>query len=63
MNIVQISFLLGHEHLQTTMIYLEINTEDVADALATLEEEKDKIITPKWRKPNGTLADFCGLTS
>ena len=61
MNIVQISFLLGHENLQTTMIYLEISTADVTDALATLEEEKDKTVTPKWRKPNGSLVDFCGL--
>ncbi len=30
MNIVQISFLLGHEQLQTTMIYLDITTEEKA---------------------------------
>ena len=35
MNIVQISFLLGHEQLQTTMIYLDITTEEKAKALAT----------------------------
>ena len=28
MNIVQISFLLGHEQLQTTMTYLDITTEE-----------------------------------
>lgn len=61
MNIVQISFLLGHENLQTTMIYLEITTEDVAEALATLEEEKDKTVTPKWKDTKGSLSDFCGL--
>lgn len=27
MNIVQISFLLGHEHLETTMVYLDITIE------------------------------------
>lgn len=41
MNIVQISFLLGHEQLDTTMVYLDITTEDEAKALATLEGEGD----------------------
>ena len=36
MNIIQISFLLGHEQLQTTMIYLDVTTEDAIRALATL---------------------------
>lgn len=61
MNIVQISFLLGHENLQTTMIYLDINTETMAEALTTLMEEKDKTVTPKWKNPDGSLIDFCGL--
>ncbi|ETR69181.1 MAG: hypothetical protein OMM_09825, partial [Candidatus Magnetoglobus multicellularis str. Araruama] len=38
MNIVQISFLLGHEQLQTTMIYIDITTEQELKALATLED-------------------------
>jgi hypothetical protein len=42
MNIVQISFLLGHEQLQTTMVYLDISTEEKAKALATLDDENDK---------------------
>jgi len=61
MNIIQISFLLGHEQLQTTMIYLDITTEEKAKALATLEEENDKKISPKWKKADGSLVDFCGL--
>jgi site-specific recombinase XerD len=61
MNIVQISFLLGHENLQTTMIYLEVTTENVAEALATHEEEKYKAVTPKWKSPAGSLVDFCGV--
>ena len=61
MNIVQISFLLGHENLQTTMVYLDITTEKVAEALATLTEEKDKTVTPKWKNTDGSLIDFCGL--
>lgn len=61
MNIVQISFLLGHEQLQTTMIYLDITTDEKAKALATLEEENDKQISTKWRNSDGSLVDFCGL--
>jgi site-specific recombinase XerD len=62
MNIVQISFLLGHENLQTTMIYLDINTDQVSEALATIENEKDKMVTPKWKVNDGSLLNFCGLT-
>lgn len=61
MNIAQISFLLGHENLQTTMIYLDISTKTLSEALATLEEENDKAVIPKWKKPDGSLVDFCRL--
>ena len=61
MNIVQISFLLGHEQLQTTMVYLDITIEQEAKALATLESENDKKIQPKWKNPTATLTDFCGV--
>lgn len=43
------------------MVYLDITTEDKAKALATLENEIDKKITKKWKKPNGSLRGFCGL--
>lgn len=61
MNVVQISFLLGHEQLQTTLMYLDITTEEKAKALATLEDENDKKVSPKWKKKDGSLATFCGL--
>lgn len=61
MNIVQISFLLGHEQLETTMIYLDISTEDERRALATLEYEKDKNVSRKWKNADGSLVDFCGI--
>lgn len=61
MNIVQISFLLGHEQLQTTMIYMDISLEEKAKALTTMEDENDQKVTPKWKAPNGSLVDFCGL--
>ena len=61
MNIVQISFLLGHEQLQTTMVYLDITAEEKAKALATLEDENDKKVSAKWKTPDGSLVDFCGI--
>ncbi|MDO5425023.1 MAG: tyrosine-type recombinase/integrase [Eubacteriales bacterium] len=61
MNIVQISFLLGHEQLETTMVYLDVTTEDERKALATLEYEKDENISPKWKNSDGSLVDFCGI--
>ena len=61
MNIVQISFLLGHEHLETTMVYLDITIEQKAEALATLEDELDKNAVPKWNPDKDSLASLCGL--
>lgn len=61
LNVVQVSFLLGHEQLETTMKYLDITTEDKVNALATLENEKEKSVSKKWRNEDGTLSDFCGL--
>ena len=59
MNIVQISFLLGHEQLQTSMVYLDITTEQGARALATLEDENDNRVSKKWKNDKGSLAAFC----
>lgn len=61
MNILQISFLLGHEQLETTMKYLDITTEDEAKAIATLGSETDVKVSPKWKNPDGSLVDFCGI--
>ena len=61
MNIVQISFLLGHEQLETTMVYLDITTEQEAKALATLEDENDKQTPKKWKTSAGGLSGFCGV--
>ena len=61
MNIVQISFLLGHEQLQTTMVYLDITIEQELKALATLEDENDKKVPKKWKSAKGGLSEFCGV--
>ena len=61
MNIVQISFLLGHANLHTTMVYLDITTEQEAKALATLEDENQKNMPKKWKLQSDSLATFLGL--
>jgi len=61
MNIVQISFLLGHEQLQTSMVYIDITTEQEAKALATLEDENDNKISKKWKNNKNSLAEFCSV--
>jgi site-specific recombinase XerD len=63
MNIVQISFLLGHSNVQTTMAYLDITTEQEEKALATLEDENDKKMPKKWKDDMNTLASLCGLSN
>jgi len=62
LNVLQVSFLLGHANLETTMVYLDITTEEKAKALATLESENDKKVSKKWKNPDGSLANFCGLS-
>lgn len=63
MNIVQISFLLGHVDVKTTMAYLDITTEQEEKALATLENERDKGMPKKWKKASQSFAELCGLRS
>lgn len=63
MNIVQISFLLGHEQLETTMVYMDITLEQELKALATLEDENEKKVSKKWKNSKGGLAGFCGVKS
>ena len=48
-NIVEISKLLGHESIETTMVYQDITTEQQIRALATLEGEATNTIPKKWK--------------
>jgi len=61
LNVVQVSLLLGHRHLETTMIYLDITTKEKAKALATLENENDGTIKKNWKNSDGSLINLWGL--
>lgn len=61
MNIVQISFLLGHQQLQTTMVYIDITIEQELKALSTLEGENEKNVSKKWKTEKRGLAEYCGV--
>ncbi len=60
-NILEISKLLGHESIETTMAYQHITTEQQIRALATLEDEATSSIPKKWKlEKNIALSDlFC----
>ncbi|MCL1804300.1 MAG: tyrosine-type recombinase/integrase [Eubacteriaceae bacterium] len=59
-NIVQISFLLGHAQLNTTMAYLDITSDQEVNALMTLESENEPAPNKIWHS-NESLASFCGI--
>lgn len=62
MNIAQISHLLGHESIQTTMVYLDVTTEQESKALETLENESQRKMAKKWKSvDDSTLAAIMGL--
>lgn len=58
-NIVEISKLLGHESLETTMKYQDITTKQQLAALATIEEEKSSSAVKLWKLPGaGNIRDY-----
>lgn len=66
MNIAQISFLLGHEKLETTMKYIDISTQEALNAIETLETEEEKAAIKKWKSNaissvETDLVQFCGI--
>jgi integrase len=60
MNVVQVSFLLGHASVTTTMAYLDVTIDSKAaamDGVGTPAQEK------RWKGKESTLREFCGLSS
>lgn len=60
MNVVQVSFLLGHASVTTTMAYLDVTLDSKAaamDGVGGSPQEK------RWKGKGATLKDFCGLVN
>lgn len=57
MNIFQVSKLLGHESVKTTMIYLSYTDKMKEEALRSVEKSSIKDIKAKW-KESGALRDL-----
>jgi site-specific recombinase XerD len=61
-NIVQISLLLGHANLSTTMVYLDVTMDQKLAALNTINNHNDASdLSKKWRGKESSLAGFCGV--
>ena len=52
---------MGHAHIQTTMGYMDITTEQESKALATLEDENEAKLSKKWKGKESKLLALCGL--
>lgn len=62
LNIVEIKELLGHENLNTTMIYVGISKEQMYDALKNIEGDEITQMPKKWKRKDGqVLHEFLGL--
>jgi site-specific recombinase XerD len=60
MNVAQLSKLLGHANLSTTMAYLDITIDMEAKAMITLEDEKTRNIPRKWSNGKDSLSELFG---
>ena len=58
MNIAQLSKLLGHAQLTTTMDYLDITIDMQAKAMISLEDEKTRSLPQKWGKGKDKLSEL-----
>jgi site-specific recombinase XerD len=60
MGIAQISLLLGHASVQTTMDYLDVTVDARAKAIQSVSDAPKP--EKKWRGSETTLLSFCGLS-
>ena len=64
LNIVEISRLLGHESIETTMTYQHITTGQQIKALTSLEDEATGTIQKKWKsEKNKGLSALFGFSN
>lgn len=58
MNILQVSKALGHENINTTMIYLDVTDDDKREALMKLEDERTRRLPKMWKKDDRIMSLF-----
>jgi len=58
MNVFQISKMLGHESVETTMTYLGVTVSMTEKAIRTVESTTAKSIKPIWKKNISQLQDL-----
>ncbi|KEF38055.1 site-specific recombinase XerD [Schinkia azotoformans MEV2011] len=59
MNVGEIQYLLGHENIQTTMVYLEITVTQEASAMKQLMTEEEANQPKLWKEDIRKLRDLC----
>ena len=62
MNIVQLSKILGHESVETTMQYLDISEEAIKRAMLSIVDDGIKNLQKKWKPNNGKLSEMFKYT-
>lgn len=61
MRIEQVSKMLGHQNIKTTMDYIGITDKMREEAIENLEDNATKIIKPLWKKDDKKLAELFGI--
>lgn len=59
MNVGEIQYLLGHENIQTTMVYLEITVTQEASAMKQIMTEEEANQHKLWKGDIRKLRDLC----
>lgn len=59
MNVAEIQYLLGHESIQTTMVYLEITVAQEAMAIYELMTDEEKNESKIWKDDIVRLRELC----
>ncbi|MCW1735560.1 tyrosine-type recombinase/integrase [Anaerorudis cellulosivorans] len=58
MNIVQLSKILGHESVETTMQYLDISEQAIKKAMLSIVDDGIRNLPKKWKHDNGKLSEM-----
>jgi site-specific recombinase XerD len=58
MNIVQLSKILGHESVETTMQYLDISEEAIKKAMLSIVDNGIINLPKKWKSNDGKLSEM-----